>query len=188
MTATSYPEPTEPTPHYESINPRSLHPLHPPPTNPRIPKLPAHIEDFRRDVLNILPGFVLSTHIFPAATPRTKCGPERIPNFSKEREKRMEEASTTAKGLLELRCDGLPVIYEYREEEELPWLSVNRFYRPGGFRVAPGRKALTLWLLHANGFHKEVSGYCHVWICFHLMHIYAPGSLDLGGNIEIYYI
>ena len=75
-----------------------------------------------------------------------------------ERGKRMEEAHSAAGGLLKLRCDWLPAIYEYREEEEPLWLCVNRFYRPGGFRVAPSRKALTLWLLHANGFHKEVSG------------------------------
>jgi len=161
--AASYPKSTKPTPQYESINPRPLHPLRPPPTNPRIPKIPPHIENLRRDVLNILPGFVLSTHVFPASCPRTECGPERIPDFSKERGKRMEEASVTAKGLSELRRDWLPVIYDYTEEEPL-WLSVNRFYRSGGFRVAPGRKALTLWLLHANGFHKEVSGSYHLWI------------------------
>lgn len=155
--AASYPKPTRPTPLYDSINPRPLHPLRPPPTNPRIPTLPAHIENFRRDALNLLPGFVLSTHVFPAAAPRTKCGPEHTPNFSKEREKRIKEASVTAKRLSRLRCDWLPAVYEYKAGEEPLWLSVNRFYRPGGFRVAPGRKALTLWLLHANGFHKEVS-------------------------------
>ena len=156
--AASYPKSMKPTPPYESINPRPLPPTRPPPTNPRIPKLPAHIENLRRDVLNILPGFVLSTHVFPASCPRTKCGPESIPRFSKERGKRMEEASVAAKGLLYLRRDQLPVVYEYSEEKDEPlWLSVNRFYRPGGSRVTPGRKALTLWLLHANGFHKEVS-------------------------------
>ena len=185
MTAAPYPKSTKPTPPYESINPRPLPPIRPPPTDPRIPKLPAHIQNLRRDVLNILPGFVLSTHLFPASFPRTKCGPESIPNFSKEREKRMEEASVAAKGLLDLRRDQLPAIYEYTEEKEEPlWLSVNRFYRPGGFRVATGKKALTLWLLHANGFHKEVSCCYSLWIW---SHIYAR-SQDVGRNIKIFCI
>jgi len=186
--AASYPRPTKPTPPYDSINPRPLHPLRPPPTNPRIPKLPAHIENFQRDVLNILPGFVLSTHVFPAAGPRTKCGSERIPNLSRERGKRMEGASVAAGELIKLRCDWMPAVYESKEEEEEEepmWLSVNRFYRPGGFRVAPGRNALTLWLLHANGFHKEVS-----WLLLSLGLVssdpcYVLGSLDLGGDIKI---
>ena len=184
----AYPKPTKPTPPYDSINPRPLCPLRPPPTNPRIPKLPAHIENFRRDVLNILPGFTLSTHVFPAASTRTKCGPERIPNLSKERGKRKEEASVVAEGLLKLRCEWLPAVYECKAEEPPLWLSLNRFYRPGGFRVAPGRKALTLWLLHANGFHKEVS-----WLLLSRNLVssdayYVLGSLDLGGDIEVYCI
>ena len=167
--AASYPRSSKLTPPYESINPRPLPPIRPPSTSPRIPKLPAHIENLRRDVLNILPGFVLSTHVFPASFPRTKCGPESIPKFSKEHEKRMEEASVAAKGLLELRCHQFPVIYEDTEEKEEPlWLSVNRFYRPGGLRVATGKKALTLWLLHANGFHKEVSCCYYLWIWSHI--------------------
>lgn len=167
--AASYPKSTKHTPPYESINPRPLPPILPPPTNPRIPKLPIHIENLRRDVLNILPGFVLSTHVFPASCPRTKCGPESIPKFSQERGKRIAEASAAANGLVYLRRDQLPVLYEYTEAKEEPlWLSVNRFYRPGGFRVTPGRKALTLWLLHPNGFHKEVSHRYYLWIRSHI--------------------
>jgi hypothetical protein len=186
--AASYPKPMKPTPPYESIKPRPLHPLRPPPKNSQIPNLPAHIENFRRGVVNILPGFILSTHIFPAATPRTKCGQERIPHFSEERGKRTEEASIAAKGLVELRQDWLPAVYDCKGDEGPLWLSVNRFSRPGGVRLPSGKQALTLWLLHANGFHKEVRGYCYLWVVWpRLMHTHALGSLDLGGDVKVYY-
>ena len=124
--------------------------------------------------LNI-PGFALSTHLIPAAYPRTLPYvpiPESASTYLtlKDKAERRKAVEKLTKEVIETRVqvgegndsdDKVSRGYEDAidkdgdQNQRLLWNCVNRYYRT---TPPPSKKAkpLTLLLTHANGLHKEV--------------------------------
>lgn len=149
---------------HKSFTPRALLPLHEPPPYLMLypPALPAEAKERVRSGDLFSEDYALSTHLLPAAYPRTTPAitvpadlAHPLPSDSSkaqraERSKRLLDFVMETKNS-QMRGGFPPDVREQR----LLWNSVNRYRRrkPAG----RGRKSVTLVLFHANGFPKEVS-------------------------------
>ena len=149
---------TFPPPEFAALptcNPRPLLPLQPPPSqrinSPILPSVP------RTSLLDT--HFVLTTHIVPAAFPRTTpvVPLPDLPQWSPDKNVFKASVQRTTDALLDTKekqwrgeLDGLP-------RDKRPWWNcVNRYVRKG-LREAKGKSGgVTLFCTHANGFTKEV--------------------------------
>ncbi|KAH9948107.1 hypothetical protein B0H21DRAFT_821288 [Amylocystis lapponica] len=145
----SYPRPSVPPPSERPLPARPLRPLEPPPHTDR-PALPS---PQRRSLLH--PSFALTTHLVPAAFPRTTpVAPAPVlPTWSPDKAQWQAAVARTAEGLFKRK----------RPHNELDeplnrnalWVCLNRYHRKG--RESPGAaKGVTLFVAHANGFPKEI--------------------------------
>lgn len=157
----SYAQPTNPR-SFASVNPKPIFPLHDPPAHllSSPPSLPAEAQSRRPDACPI-EGYLVSTHIVPAAYPRqtpyVKVSYKILKHdASTSLQERRAGVQSIAEGFEETRrriTRGKPAADV--EEGYLLWNVVNRYY-PKKSRPASA-KGITLFLSHANGFSKEVS-------------------------------
>lgn len=160
LSSQSYPPPTSPRP-FQSVNPKPVFPLHDPPDkllqNP--PSLPEEARQRRPESCPIA-GYLVSTHIVPAAYPRqtpyikpsdTILAHDANPSFKDKRLTVQKVADEFQAVRHKYHYEGPP---PDPEEPYLLWNCINRYY-PKANRPA-GAKGVTLFLSHANGFSKEV--------------------------------
>ena len=140
------------------IRPRPLVPFIPPsPSN--LPPLPSPL---RKSLID--ESYILTTHLVPAACPRTTpYVPEpQLPPFTKDKQK--YRAATTELGEHIIDVKGKEVSGELNAEESHAqlWNCVNRYVKRDQSPKGTKRdgKPLTLFFAHANGFPKEVSTFC----------------------------
>ncbi|KDQ56886.1 hypothetical protein JAAARDRAFT_132330 [Jaapia argillacea MUCL 33604] len=161
MTTFSYPKPLTPV-QWPSVNPRPLAPILPPPSqkSSHLPPLPSPPRPSSLEPL----GYTLTTHIVPAAYPRSTPHvpvPDAPPNGTKQARKR--HALSTMKEILDLKARSVSGDIE-GESQEVYWICVNRYVRNsatktsstvwGGGRCREG--VVTLFCAPAIGFPKEV--------------------------------
>ena len=163
LSTISYPPPTSGKT-WNTVNPRPLHPLREPPAHLLVnpPPLP---DEARQRLLDPSPldGFSFSTHVIPAAYPRsTPYVPpsENIKRFveSSDLKKKRVWVQSIAEELKESkrRYHAMGDTAPDEKEGEVLWNVVNRFW-PNDLHAKQGSKGITLFLSHANGFSKEVS-------------------------------
>jgi hypothetical protein len=139
--------------------PELLHPLPPLPSPPRKPL-------WSKSTGSAIP-YDLSTHIIPAAYIRSSDTielpkiPSDLPDSTTSKEERGRMVKEAERRLRELRAeeDMKDVYGKGTGYERVMWICLNRYYRRDSSPSLspPGRKKdLTLFLAHANGFHKEV--------------------------------
>ena len=160
----SYPRPYK-SRAFASVGPRPIHPLLDPPAHllDSPPSLPPEAASRRPDSCPI-DGYVVSTHLLPAAYPRqapyVKIHEKILKHDASDS---MIERRRSVQDVAELFRDSR---LQYRQgklsepntrEEDLLWNVVNRYYPTK--RKPEGKKGVTLFLSHANGFHKEVSSH-----------------------------
>jgi hypothetical protein len=173
----SYARPVrEPT--FSSIYPRPLVQLKPGPVCPELPLLPCP----PRKPQFAFPGHTkwsLSTHLFPAAYPRTLphvAAPLPAPAFALEgKEARAAWVQNVTDELLRAHEDAqeAQVSGKVAEGDVQPfWCVVNRYVRSD----ARG-DGITLVLAHANGFTKEVRA-----LALSIPSPASNGNQDLGAN------
>ena len=155
-------------------------PLYPPPSNREtacLPTLPARPRSLAQPFSD--PAWTVSTHVFPAAFPRSRVGSTRrrgttaVPHptarmTKDELERANVEQFARQRAALEVTAD--TVTSEMEVQEQL-WLCVNRYARSG----AVGGDGFTIVCCHATGLHKEVSG-SNVELCSMLTPDFRPGS------------
>jgi len=145
-TLSYYPEPND-TPDYVSVNPRPLQPLETPPSFPPPPDLPSP----RRD--SPFRGYQLTSHIVPAAYPRSpgnlqpKIPKDETPEERKERVKRF------MKDLIEARLAEQQGTQRAQVRETALYNVFNRYVLSE--RPKSG-VPISLLVLQANGFPKEI--------------------------------
>lgn len=150
---------TPTSPGWTHVHPRPLRPIHPYPSLDTIqtPALPAPL---RPSVFHTTSHGVyrLSTHFVPAAYPRSTPDiplpviPAYVPSgSSSERHAKMDALVKEAQEIQDAYAEGK---LGGKPSEKLLWNCVNRYVR------TPTRSGtgITLFLAHANGFHKEASG------------------------------
>lgn len=151
----SYPQPSPPIA-LEPLQPRSLPPLERPP-------LPEHLPSPPTPPVPIDPIFSkyfdISTHIVPAAYPRLTPHVPAVspPAFSKDKTQFQASVENTLNEVIGWRVkqwkgelDRLP------PNRALLWNCIKRFVKKDPTKGSG--KAVTLFIAHANGFPKEVSG------------------------------
>ncbi|KAG8755494.1 hypothetical protein FRC14_003992 [Serendipita sp. 396] len=145
---------------YTSINPVPLHPIKPPVSTTRssnLPNLPAAAAHRQQqEAKKVIPGYTLSTHIFPAALPRTKCHTGPTPKFAFSDVHRKAKVFDTAAHLQSMR-EAANEVYDDDWPSEPLWIVANRFtaQRPLSPANNGRRNGITMTFMHANGFHKE---------------------------------
>jgi hypothetical protein len=144
---TSYAQPIH-VPKVPTIYPRRLAPIEHHQLTSSLPTLPSPLRppQFGKH-------FTLSSHIFPAALPRTPFGP--APAGFPEGGTKEERDARIGDAVSELTRKKLA--YERGElrllTREHLWIVVNRYVRNGR---SPQSRGITILTAHANGFHKEV--------------------------------
>ncbi|PVG01633.1 hypothetical protein CPB86DRAFT_752949 [Serendipita vermifera] len=153
----SYPKPQNPLPHVP-MDSRPFHPLDFPGRTNAPPQLPVEASQRLQNGENkqIIPGYVLTTHIFQAATPRTRCETGPTPSFPMSLSDRKGTIKAVAAELLALRERPKPTVYEAGWPKEPLWIVINRltstrFLEMNNKTVG----GITMTFMHANGFHKE---------------------------------
>ncbi|KAF9010776.1 Alpha/beta hydrolase family-domain-containing protein [Cyathus striatus] len=147
-----HPPPSEPLPEAPTVNPRRrLEVLETPPaaTSPSLPSPP------RSPVFTSTHS--LSTHIIPAAYPRSPSTPGTflVPNNLKTKEERQEWVKQTVGTMLkEKRGIEAGVQVGQVKSEQVLWSVVNRIAR--NVKTEDGKKGLTLVVTNPIGFHKEI--------------------------------
>ncbi|KAG6381844.1 hypothetical protein JVT61DRAFT_455 [Boletus reticuloceps] len=170
---------TPTSPGWTSVHPRPLRPIraHPNLNNIQPPPLPSPPRPHVFHTTTTDAVYRLSTHLVAAAYPRLApdIPPFEIPAYTPgaspaDRREKMDrlvkQAIETQTAYEEGRLDGEP-------SEKLLWNCVNRYVRTStssSGRTTPGG-GITLFLAHANGFHKEAS-------CFYI--VTARGLMYLG--------
>jgi hypothetical protein len=71
---------------------------------------------------------------------------------------RKKVIAETADKLNALRRVDVPIVYDEQEDaSNALWMVINRFVRESVYESSTKARGLTLTVMHANGFHKEVS-------------------------------
>ena len=150
------PEPRD----FPTCNPQSLLPLQPPPLCIYPPTLPSPPRASSLDT-----HFVLTTHIIPAAFPRTTpvVPLPDLPQWSSDKNAFKASVKRTTDSILGTKerqwrgeLDGLA------RNERSWWNCVNRYVRKELREVRGKGGGITLFCAHANGFTKEVCSAAHL--------------------------
>ena len=155
----SYPRPEAPWPIKFPV--RTLEPLEPlPPLPSELPALPSPP---RKSLLH--PEWTLSTHIVPAAYLRTTplVPVPKIPPFAPGQDKKQRKAAVDALAdeVAEVKFQqGKGDLKHLGRDKTVLWCCVNRYVRTSG-ASSSGKRNVTLFPAHANGFSKEVSEQFH---------------------------
>lgn len=144
----------EPTPKCTTVNPRPFLPFRERGEDLEKPPLPSSP---RNELFNA--SYTVSTHLVPAACPRRTPHillptlPECSTNASEKEQNKQQLAAKICEMRELIRQGNLSA-----ERNEKPlWNCINRYVK----RIPDGKKGLTLFLAHGNGFPKEV--------CTHLL-------------------
>ncbi|KAG0704156.1 hypothetical protein DFH29DRAFT_873941 [Suillus ampliporus] len=99
-------------------------------------------------------NYIISTHLVPAACPRLipDIPLPVVPQFSTNASERRQEIQQLAAEIAERQERHAQGTLSGERSEKPLWNCVNRYAK----RVQDGRKGLTLFLAHANGFPKEI--------------------------------
>jgi hypothetical protein len=171
----------EPTPQWISVNPKPLLPFRTRGEDLEKPPLPSSP---RNELFN--DNYTVSTHLVPAACPRLT--PDIplpvIPEFSTNASERKRNAQQVATEILERQELFIQGKLGGERSEKLLWNCVNRYIKRA--EVGPdGKKGLTLFLAHANGFSKEVLIYLTLKSS---LEIRTQCHIDMGNNSAIFVI
>ena len=151
----SYPRPhTAPHSKYP-LKARPLLPLQPPPHAEK-PPLPSPA---RRSLLDAS-GFALTTHLVPAAFPRTTPVVSRpaLPEWSPDKTQFQKAAASAAAEVMSTKHkQRRGELHEPPNRNPL-WVCLNRYLGRDTSRSGCARSNITLFFSHANGFPKEVRG------------------------------
>ncbi|KAG1739565.1 Alpha/Beta hydrolase protein [Suillus lakei] len=139
----------EPTPQWTTVNPKPWPPFR------------THGEDLEKPPLPSTPrnkhfneSYTVSTHLVPAA--RTRLTPDIplpvLPKFATTPLEWKRNIQQLAAQIIERQEHFVRGNLSGERSEKLLWNCVNRYVK----RVPDGRKGLTLFLAHANGFPKEI--------------------------------
>ncbi|KIM22892.1 hypothetical protein M408DRAFT_78357 [Serendipita vermifera MAFF 305830] len=147
----SYPKPDYVLP-YESINPRPLHPLTAP-TSEDAPQLP--LGAIRRvnaeKTANSIPGYTLSTHIFQAAYPRTKCKTGPTPQFPTSSPTRKQDIPTAGAALEAVREYTKPTVYDDEPSDRPLWIEALENFKKTTFFQTWDPKVLEAYVNYGIG-------------------------------------
>ncbi len=158
-----------------TCHPRPLKPLETPPRDLKPPQIPVPP---RKSLLD--DWYNLSTHIVPAAYPRTTPFiplpplPQWIPNkdeFKAAVRRTVDELNAAKVAQWNGELDHLG------PNRKPMWHCINRYVRKG-FRADGARKGVTLFMAHANGFPKEV-GICR---CYERVSSFAEAVHRFGSH------
>lgn len=144
---------------WPEIQPRDSHlPLEPPPAAVSHSALPSLPSPARQSFF--LPKYSLSTHIVPAAYPRTYPfqTPPSLPDEGLPKQQRKTQLNQVTKQLLQARAEYESESIHQGQREPL-WLCVNRITRLRSPAERQRQKAVTLVVTHGTSFTKEV------WVC-----------------------
>ena len=124
-------------------------------------------------------SWILSTHLVPAALPRTVPDIPQVvlPAWPADKAKRGEMAKKIEDQLVATRQKQWSGELQGPRSRKPLWVSLSRYRRKD---VSPkdGRKGVTLFLVHANGFLKEVRRINYLYTGYHLAEPYSRfGSL-----------
>jgi hypothetical protein len=139
----------------------SLAPLHAPPVPSQLPSLPSLPARQPALSLDVFAQYELTTHIFPAAYPRSYPAIElpALPSGDATPEERKAGIAKVSAELLRWRLKYVQgELADEPKDERLLWTCANRYRRRSA------RKGITLVLCHANGFTKEVRMRPYLWI------------------------
>ncbi|KAG0707532.1 hypothetical protein DFH29DRAFT_979840 [Suillus ampliporus] len=141
--------PFEPTPQWTTVNPRSFLPFRTRGEDLEKPPLPSPP---RNQLFS--DNYIVSTHLVPTGCPRlTPHTPlPVVPEFSTNASERRREIQQFAVELTERQEHFMQGRLSGETGEKPLWNCVNRYVK----RVQVGKKGLTLFFVHANGFPKEV--------------------------------
>lgn len=173
----------EPTPQWISVNPRPLPPFRTRGEDLQKPPLPSPPRD---KVFN--ENYTVSTHLVPAACPRLNPDiPLPVtPEFSTVASERNRNIKRAATEILERQELFVQKKLGGEGSEKPLWNCVNRYVKRAP--VGPdGKKGLTLLLLHANGFPKEVLT-THLLNARIFLETRTKCVLDMGSSSAIFII
>jgi hypothetical protein len=146
----SYDQPTQTT-SYASVNPRPLAPLESLPVCSELPALPSAPRE------SPFKGYLLTSHIVPAAYPRHPCNlAPAIPRIESV-EARKERVERLRQELISGRLQDQEGIKRGHVQENVLFNVFNRYLLHDHSEEKGNRIPLSLLVLHANGFPKEVS-------------------------------
>ncbi|KAH8097014.1 Alpha/Beta hydrolase protein [Cristinia sonorae] len=133
---------------------RSLEPITPPSHLSETP-LPSLPSPPRRSLLH--PEWILTTHLVPAASPRTTplVPVPTIPQFTpgKDKAERKAQIDALSKELSDAKTKQWKgELKGLGKDETKLWCCLNRYVRT----KQTGSQGVTLFFAHANGFHKEI--------------------------------
>ncbi len=139
-------QPLAPTDHSEQVSSIRLLPLRSPPEALRYPALPCPPRHHC-----FTNSYTVTTHLIPAAFPRSSplVPLPPLPAYETKDERAARVQRYTGE-LLSLQARHVPD--HSGEQQTVLWSVLNRYVR----KSVGGAKGLTLFLLHANGLHKEV--------------------------------
>ncbi|KDQ56901.1 hypothetical protein JAAARDRAFT_131855 [Jaapia argillacea MUCL 33604] len=147
----SFPKPTVAR-SWPTVNPRPLVPIESPPGPLDLPSLPSPPRSFSFEST-----YTLTTHIIPAAYPRST--PDvtlPVVNLrTTDKEVRKANVTKATQELLDIKDKSLKGELVGGSRKVL-WNCVNRYVRKGGRPSNAGKRSVTLFCLHANGFPKEI--------------------------------
>ena len=144
MSGRTIPRPRQPLRTDEQVRPNLLLPLQEPPQPLEYPAVPCPRD--RR----FTSAYTVTTHLIPAAFPRATPFVPLPPVPEREsKDERRARLERYASETLALHTQHTPDKFE--SQPTVLWTVLNRYVR------ADCGTGLTLLLLHANGFHKEVS-------------------------------
>ncbi|KAG2159382.1 Alpha/beta hydrolase family-domain-containing protein [Suillus bovinus] len=140
--------PLEPTPPWTTVNPRPFLPFRTRCGSEELPSLPSPRNELFND------NYVVSTHLVPAGCPRlTPDIPLPVlPNFSTNSAERKRDIEQLLAEINERQARFVSGELGGERSEKPLWNCVNRYTK----RVQDGRRGLTLFFAHANGFPKEI--------------------------------
>ncbi|OBZ76148.1 Peroxisomal membrane protein LPX1 [Grifola frondosa] len=132
-----------------SCHPRTLIPLETPPQPTILPALPSSPRTSLLDV-----SFVLTTHLVPAAFPRTT--PDvplpPLPTWSADKNQFKESVARTMQGVLTMKENQWKGELAGEGSRKPLWICLNRYVKRGALSL----NGVTLLFTHANGFPKEI--------------------------------
>ncbi|KAG2108437.1 Alpha/Beta hydrolase protein [Suillus discolor] len=138
----------EPTPPWTTVNPKPFLPFRTHCDSEELPTLPSPRNELFNDT------YVVSTHLVPGGCPRLT--PDIplpvIPKFSTNAAERKRDIQQLLTEITERQARFVKGELGGERSEKPLWNCVNRYVK----RVQDGRKGLTLFFAHANGFPKEI--------------------------------
>ncbi|KAF8606382.1 hypothetical protein BDV93DRAFT_553555 [Ceratobasidium sp. AG-I] len=161
LLAMYYPQPLHP-PQPAGKSPQPLTELGTPPSPQQPPSFPHYLTSATPRTL--VPGWTVTTHVCQSAFPRANvpntpclprnkkvlsCDPKLSPPEKKAR------ATSIVKHIQECRASIDSAAGSRGPSDDVLWTVINRYF-PSNSRHSMGAKGITIFAVHAGGFHKEI--------------------------------